>query len=305
MQEYFTLQKTILERLLRSWQVAPWLAYLVVPVLFFGACLLLLERTDYAAYAISFFSLSAYGWFSGRQRNDFLRLTFREAAYRKIRLLENGLVTLPFVLLFLCKGFWALTLVQLLVGGAMAFRTTNTANALTLPTPFSRHPFEFAVGFRQYWWLLLMAVFLLVMGVRADNFELSAFSWFITVFAAMSFYQKPEPGFYAWVHAMTAREFMHRKLRIGTGQLLLLGLPFVLTLLIFFPERWALVAAGQVLALLYVVLTIVVKYTAYPQEVDLQKGFIVAFGIIMPPLLLLLIPYYYQQAIRRVGLVLS
>lgn len=305
MKDFFQLQKVIVERFLKGWGLAPWLVYLLLPVLFSAVCLLLIERTEYAAYAIAAGSLTAYKWFSGRERNDFLQLQFGKTEFRKIRLLENGLVTLPFAVLFLFKGFWALALVQLLVGGAMTLRSGGGFTSFALPTPFSRHPFEFALGFRQSWWLLLVAVFLLVMGIRADNFELATFSWFVTVFTAMSFYQRPEPGFYVWVHALTGRQLLNRKLLLGCGHLVLLGAPFVIALLVFFPGQWALVAGGQLLALLYLSLTITVKYTAYPDEVDLVRGFILASGIVFPPLLLFLVPYYYQQAVRQLGLILS
>jgi hypothetical protein len=305
MENYFRLQKVIIERFLSGWGLAPWLVYLLAPILFIGVSLLLLERTDYAAYLIATFNLSTYNWLSSRQRNDFLQLNFGKPAFRKIRLLENGLVTLPFVLLFLFKGFWALALVQLLVGGAMTLRSGEGFNGFTLPTPFSKRPWEFALGFRQFWWLWPIAVFLLVMGIRADNFELSAFAWFVTVFGAMSFYQKPEPGFYVWVHSLTGKQLLNRKLFLGCGHLFLLGLPFVIALLFFFSGQWVLIAGGQLLAFLYLSLIITVKYTAYPDEVDIFKGFVIGAGMVLPPLLLFLIPYYYQQAVRRLGLVLA
>lgn len=305
MKDYFLLQKVIVERFLKGWGLAPWLVYVLVPVLFVAVSLLLIERTGYAAYIIAASSLTAYNWFSGRKRNDFLQLNFGKATFRQIRLLENGLVTLPFLLLFLSKGFWALALVQLLVGGAMTLRSGGGLSSFALPTPFSRHPFEFALGFRQFWWLLLIAVFLMVMGIRAENFELSAFAWFITVFGAMAFYQRPEPGFYVWVHSLTGKQLLNRKLLLGCSHLILLGLPFVVALLIFFPGQWLLIAGGQLLALLYLSLIITVKYTAYPDEVDIVKGFIIGAGVVLPPLLLFLIPYYYQQAVRRLGIVLA
>ena len=305
MKDYFQLQKVIIERFLKGWGLAPWLVYLLVPVFFVGGSLLLLERTDYAAYLIAVLSLSAYNWFSGRKRNDFLQLNFGKPIFRKIRLLENGLVTLPFLLLFLFKGYWALALVQILVGGAMTLRSGGGFTAFTLPTPFSKHPWEFALGFRQYWWLWLIAVFLLVMGIRAENFELSAFSWFITVFGATAFYQKPEPGFYVWVHAMTGQQLLNRKLLFGGIHLLILGLPFVIALLVSFPEHWMLIAGLQLLAILYLIMTITVKYTAYPNEVDIVKAFIMGAGFMLPPLLLFIIPYFYQKAVRQLGLVLA
>lgn len=305
MKDYFKLQKVIIERFLRGWGLAPWLVYVLVPILFVGIGLLVLERPNYFAYIIASLSLSGYNWLSGRKRNDFLLLHFGKSVFRKIRLIENGLVTLPFLLVFLFTGFWALALVQLLVGGAMTLRIGNRLSSFTLPTPFSRHPWEFALGFRKYWWLLLIAAFLLIMGIRAENFELSAFSWFITVFGATAFYQKPEPGFFVWIHAMTGRQLLNRKLLFGGLHLVMLGLPFVIALVVFFPEQWLLIAAGQLLAMLYLAMVITIKYTAYPNEIDIVKAFIMGAGFILPPLLLFIIPYHYQRAARQLGLVLA
>lgn len=305
MKHYFQLQRTIIERHLRAWGLAPWLVYTLVPIVFVVGSLLLLERSEYAAYAIAAGGLSPLQFLGKEERNRFLGIQFSSADYRTIRLVENGLITLPFVILFLATGFWALALVQALVGGAMAFLNGRSRSSFALPTPFSRYPFEFATGVRQWWPLLLIAVFLLLMGLRADNFELSAFSWFVTVFTAMSFYQRPEPGFYVWVHTMTGKHFLLRKLLIGCGQLCLLGLPFVLCLLYFFPEQWSLVLLGQLMAFLYLSMMITVKYTAYPEEISLPQGFVIGAGIMLPPLLLFIVPYYFLMASRRVGLVLG
>ena len=305
MKHYFWLQRTVIERHLRAWGLAPWLVYTLVPLVFVGGSLLLLERSEYAAYAIAAGGLSPLQLLGGAERNRFLNIQFLPADYCNIRLAENGAITLPFVLLFLATGFWALALVQALVGGAMAFLNGRSRSSFALPTPFSRYPFEFAIGARQWWPLLLIAAFLLVMGLRADNFELSAFAWFVTVFTAMAFYQRPEPGFYVWVHTMTGKQFLIRKLFIGCGYLFLLGFPFVLCLFLFFSEWWLIVLLGQFIAFLYLSLMITIKYTAYPQEISLPQGFVIGAGIMLPPLLLVIVPYYFSLASRRVGLVLG
>lgn len=319
MQHYFQLQRTIIERFLREWRLSPWLVCLVLPLLFVLGSLLVLERTDYAALGIVAISWSGFAWLSGQARNYFLRITYPMGTYRKIRLVENATVVLPVALLFLGKGvqallttegnglgvwYWmALTLVQCLVGLAMSYRTLGQRSSITFPTPFSKQPFEFAIGVRRFWWLLLFAAFLLVMGVRANNFELGAFAWFVAVFGAMSFYQKPEPGFYVWVHAMSGKALLNRKLRLGCQHLFLLSLPFLITLLIAFPAYWLFLAGGLLLAMAYLVLFIVAKYAAYPNEIDVLNAFLVGFGIMMPPVLLFLIPYYYRRAIARLGLI--
>lgn len=304
MKHYFSLQKTILERHLVANGVRPWVAYVFGPLLFVGLCLLLLERTDYAAYAIAMFGVSLTARLSGVVRNDFLSIQFSPEEYRGIRLRENALFALPFALILLLKGFGALALVQCLVGGAMVFLPINALNVRALPTPFSKRPWEFAVGFRKSWPLLLIAAFLLTMGLRVDNFELSVFSACIPGLVAMSFYGAPEPGFYVWVHAFSPRAFLHRKLLLGCSQLLLLSLPFLVAVLVAFPGEWLIIFLTHLLLQLYLILMITAKYANYPEEIDLQHSFVMGAGMVFPPLLLGLIPFFYRRALGRLVLML-
>jgi hypothetical protein len=204
----------------------------------------------------------------------------------------------------LLKGFWALALVQGLVGGALVFLPLNALNARAFPTPFSKRPWEFATGVRKSWPLLLIAAFLLTMGLRVDNFELSVFSGCIPGFVAMGYYGKPEPGFYVWVHTFSPRAFLHRKLLLGCTQLFLLGLPFLAALLFFFPEELLIIFLSQLLIQLYLILMVTTKYANYPEEIDLQHSFLMAAGMVLPPLLLGVIPFFYRRALGRLVLVL-
>lgn len=304
MKHYFKLQKAILERHLVANGVSPWVAYVFGPLLFAGLCLLLLERTDYIAYGIAVLGLSLAVRLSETRRNDFLKIQFSPEAYRKIRLIENTLFVLPFALVLLLNGFWALALVQCLVGGVLVFLPINALNARAFPTPFSKRPWEFAAGFRKSWPLLLIAAFLLTMGLRVNNFELSVFSACIPGFVAMGYYGKPEPGFYVWVHAFSPRSFLHRKLLLGCTQLFLLALPFLVAVLVYFPDQWLIVFSTHLLIQLYLILMITAKYANYPEEIDLQHSFLMGAGMMFPPLLLGAIPFFYRRALRQLILML-
>lgn len=234
---------------------------------------------------------------SSRERNDFLAITFHRPVYRKIRLVENGIIALPFVLLLFVKGDWALALVQCLLGGALSFLRMNSSPAYTLPTPFGAYPFEAAIGFRRLWWLIVGAVFLLVMGVRADNMELAIFSYGGLMLAYLMFYQDPEPSFYVWVYADDPRGFLKRKLMIALSYQVLTGLPFLMVIYYFFPSvGWRLLIV-PVIAALNLVLIIFMKYSNFPHRLNITHSFALMGGLFLWPLLLLLLPYYYQRAI--------
>lgn len=132
----------------------------------------------------------------------------------------------------------------------MSFLRMNSSPAYTMPTPFGAYPFGAAIGFRRFWWLIAVAIFLLVMGVRADNMELALFSYAGLMFLSLFFFQDPEPAFYVWIHAYTPKRFLARKLAIALGYQLLIGLPFLLTVFYFFPEASWLLLIGPVIAAL-------------------------------------------------------
>jgi len=304
MRDYFLLQRTLWERRFRDWQLAPWVVYLFGPLLFVGLCLLALDRTDYAAYAIALVGLSIVSNLGGQARNDFLRSTYGLDHYRNIRLMENGLVLLPFLLLLLATGFWALTLVQGAVGAALAWRVSRPSNVGAVSTPFSQRPFEFAVGIRRFWWVLPLAAFLLFQAVRVDNLELAVFAYLALILAGCQSCADPEPGFYIWIHTMTPTAFLRRKILLTISHLLLLLLPFGLVFIFFFPSDWLLLLAVTALGPCYLVLWMVFKYAAYPNPINVGHAFIIAIGMLFIPTLLIIIPLYYQKAKSRLAIVL-
>jgi len=258
---------------------------------------LVYARTDYAGYGV----LATGGWalslLSSRERNDFLAITFHQPVYRKIRLIENGIIALPFILLLVLKGDWALALVQCLLGGAMSFLRLNASPAYTMPTPFGAYPFEAAIGFRRFWWLIAGAIFLLMMGVRADNMELAIFSYGGLMVVYLMFYQDPEPSFYVWVYADGPRKFLKRKLMIALSYQFLIGLPFLLTIYYYFPEAGWTLLIGPIIAGLNLVLTILMKYSNFPHRLNITHSFALLAGLALWPLLLFLLPYYYRRAL--------
>ncbi|TXF91742.1 hypothetical protein FUA23_00720 [Neolewinella aurantiaca] len=297
MKHYFQLQKTIIDRHLVAWGVRPWLGYVLGIGLFLGLCLLAYSRTGFAGYGILAVGGWLLGWLSGRERNDFLAITFDRAAYRKIRLLENSIVCLPFLVVLLAKGDWALALVQGGVGIAMSSLRLAPTSAFTIPTPFGAYPFEAAVGFRRFWWLVAVAVFLLVMGVRADNMQLAIFSYGGLMFLYLMFYSEPEPAFYVWIHADTPQQFLVRKLAVALGYQLLLAIPFLISIVFFFPEvGWSLLI-GPVIAGLNLALILFIKYSVFPHPLNIVDSLALMTGLILWPFLLFLLPYYYFRAL--------
>jgi len=294
--------RTLLERQLAIWRLAPWLIYGLVPVVFFLLCLMLVERSEHLSWAIVAMGLSAVSRLSGQARNDFLRGLFRGGEYRRIRLAENGLLLLPFVVFLLVKGFWAQTLVLGIVGMSSVWWIARFARAL--PPPFSRRPFEFTVGFRRYWWLLLIAGVLLYQGVRVMNFELSMFAAVLVMLAGSMFLSPLEPGEFVSVHTLTPKAFLHGKVRLLCGQLFLLVLPFLLTVAAVFPGYWLTILIIVVYGYVFFLLNLVIKYAIFPKVAHVGHAIIITFGMIFLPFGLYQIYLFYRRALVRLEILL-
>jgi hypothetical protein len=304
MRPYFTLQLQLIQRQLWAWGVPPLAALLggLLGFLLLGSQLL--ERSQYAAYLLLGLSLPAFGRLADQRRNDFLKIQFHRKTYRSIRAAENLLLAGPFLVLFLLRGHWEVAVLQLTVSVIAGVIPKPQWVNRTVPTPFSWQPFEFAIGFRKTWLVYLGCCFLALMGHLAANFSLMVFAMVLPALVAMSYYGKPEPGFFIWVHAFTPREFLHRKLRIAARHGILLLLPLWVYCLLVFPDQWWLSSLLVLLAMSYLQLMVVAKYAAYPEEIDLRRAFIMAIAMALPPILAIAFILFYRQAKRNLMLIL-
>ncbi len=50
---------------------------------------------------------------------------------------------------------------------------------------------------------------------------------------------------------------------------------------------------------------ILAKYSAYPQEMNIPKGILIAFSIYFPPFLLVLIPLFYLKSVKKLKVFLD
>ena len=55
----------------------------------------------------------------------------------------------------------------------------------------------------------------------------------------------------------------------------------------------------------FLMLIILAKYAAYPAEMNLPEGIMIALCLIFPPLLLGLIPFFYRKAVNKLTFLLK
>ncbi len=299
MKDYFKLQFVMTNRRIQEAGIHPLLGYL----LGFTALVLLSEyifyKTAFAHYLVILTGLGLQIHLSEKNRTDFLLATFGDRKKRSIRVIENGILCLPFVALLLCKSFLWEACVLLACSLVLGFFSFQSSVQVTIPTPFSQRPFEFSTGFRKTFFIFPIAYILTLVAIHVDNLNLGIFALLLVFLTTLSYHHKPEPEYYVWVYARTPKAFLTHKLLDASKAATLLVLPILLSLLVFYPSDYTVILLFFVMGLLFLWTVILAKYSAYPREMNLPEGITIAFSLYFPPLLLAMIPIFYTKSIRK------
>jgi hypothetical protein len=305
MLNYFRLQLLLNSRKLRDAGVHPVVGFLLIAVAFIAGSFFLFYKTMYAPYLYVFMALGSVSPLSEKSRNDFLLLSFGTARYRQVRVLENLLVALPFVA-FLCyklQFVWAVSL--LVVAVLWVFNSLNTQLSFTIPTPFGHKPYEFAVGFRGTFWVVLIAYALVAIGIAVGNFNLGVFALLLLFGIILSYYFQSEPEYFVWSHNTKPVRFLLGKVKTAVVYATILALPMVITLAVFFDEKALIPAGVMLLGYLYIVCTITARYAAYPEDISIPQGILLTVCLVMPPAIIFILPYFINASTKRLQPVLK
>lgn len=299
---YFSIQFKRVNRQLEALGFNVVLAYILVGLIFFGASQLLFEKIKYAQYLYIGFTLWACYKLGEPNRNRYLQLLFHQKNYRLVRLIENTIIALPFILFLFYQSFYLEALIVLILTLVFSLMLSTVSKQFTIPTPFYKKPFEFVVGFRKNYILFILYYVLAGIGIYVDNFNLSVFALMLSLITCLNFYTKPEPKFYTWIYAFQPVDFLKQKIQTALLQSWLLVLPLATGLLIFYPSYWYITSLMVFLITLNLILMLLGKYAYYPAEVNLIQVLAVAFSIFFPPLLCISLPYFYIKAKQNLSL---
>jgi len=293
------LQFKLIQRHLIDFGIKPVWGYILLVAGFTGISFVLFERTEYARYLYLAFAIAAVQALHAANRIDFIKNCFSKKDYRIIIGTEIILVTFPFLLFLLYKGEYALGLLIL----PAAF-LTNSLDAykkfgFTLKTPFYKHPFEFAVGFRKSFLIVLLAYLLVGIAIGVTNFNLGMFAIITLYFISLTYYALPETYYYVWIFSGSEKGFLGYKIKIALFHSLILSLPAVLALVLAFPDRFIYLAGILILSSLVLMVAILGKYSAYPAEINISQGLGIAFCILFPPAVLFILPVFYLKSIKQ------
>ena len=213
---------------------------------------------------------------------------------------------IPFVLYSVFKMEFIIGIVMITTTIITALFSIRNTHNIYIPTPFSKKPFEFCVGFRKTFYLFPLCYALAIISAKVGNFNLGLFALIPILLMATNFYTKIEPNFYIWNHNLSPKEFLNQKIKLGILQLLSLQLPIILILIISFPKKIDILLISLLVSSLAISTRISVKYAIKnPSKVNLEEIiYYLSLGILFPTLLILL-PYYYKQAIQKLSTILN
>ena len=305
MKDYFNLQLVMTNRKIKEAGINPVLGYLLALSTFVLLSEYIFQKTEFAKYAFILTCLSLQLKLSEKNRTDFLLSTFGVKVKNKIRILENTTACIPFVSILVYKTFLFEAGILFLCSIIFSLTSFHNNINLTIPTPFSKRPFEFSTGFRKTFVIFLLAYILTVFAIRVDNLNLGIFSFLLVFLTSLSYYSKPEHEYYVWVHAETPLSFLKNKVFNASKNITLLTAPIIISLVLFYPTEVEMILLFFLIGLLFLWTIILAKYSAYPSEMNLPEGVLIAFSLSFPPLLLAIIPFFYTKSINKLKILLN
>lgn len=305
MKDYFSLQLVMTNRKIKEAGINPFFGYLLVLLAFILLSEYIYQKTDFAKYLVILICFSLQFKLSEKNKADFLISTFGDKTKKILRVLENLIVCIPFVFILVYKSNFIEASILFLLSIILALVSFQTNLNFTIPTPFSKRPFEFSVGFRKTFFIFPIAYALTVIAINVDNLNLGVFSMLLIFLTTLSFYTKPENEYYVWIHAETPKSFLKNKIIVATKFVALLVSPILFSLLIFYLTDFGMILLFFLIGLLFLWTIILAKYSAYPDEMNLPEGIIIALSIFFPPILLIIIPFFYGKSINRLKSILN
>lgn len=301
MSYYFHLQFKLFNRRIKANDINPVIAWFVLLIIFVAGSIYFFNTSEYAVYVYSLIPVLFWAYLSSSKRNAFLKTTFSKKEYRMVRMMENSVATFPFLLFLILKQHYIIPLGLFFVANGFSFLEIAPQTKLVIPTPFYKNPFEYTAGFRRLLPGVIIAYFLATMGILAENFNLSIFGLILIILCCIAFYTNPENEFFVWIHSASTKRFLFQKIKIAFWYSLLLSAPILIGLAIFFPQKWWIIIAFELIGFLLICVSLLGKYAAFPSEFNLTQTMGIAFSILFPPLVMFILPLFYLLSLKKIN----
>ena len=296
---HLILQFKLLNRNIRDFGMHPLLAYVLIFGLIAGLGTLIFQRLpNYAPYIIIGICISIQMRLSQKQRSNFLQIVYGNKTKHLLRITENLIISIPLVVLLLVENQYIAAVALPIASAILAFIDLNS-KSIVLPTPFSKSPYEFTVGFRKSFLFILMVYCLSVISVCVNNLNLGLFSVFVLYIICATYYGKVENEYYVWIFAESPNKYLTHKILTAIKNTFLMAFPMMALLTAFSPENWWIVLLVTAIGMILVIAFLLAAYSTYPPgEIGILE-LIFILAVFIPPFVLVVIPYFYVRSINR------
>jgi hypothetical protein len=212
---------------------------------------------------------------------------------------------MPFTLFLIYKKQFIFSLLLNLAVIITALFNFGTTLNITIPTPFSKKPFEFTVGFRKTFYMFPIAYFLTYISISVGNFNLGVFSILFMALICFSYYSEIENEYFIWNFKQSSKEFLLDKTKTCLTYFTLLTVPSIISLSISFYNEIAILMILFILCYAYLLTIILGKYSAFPNNMRLPQGILILMSFAFPPILFVVIPLFYSQSIKKLNTILK
>lgn len=305
MKEYFSLQFKMANRKLIELGFPPAAGYILCIASFLLLSEYMFLKTGFAKYLVVFIALSFMSKASDKSRTEFLESVFGSRKSRTIRITENLIISLPFLVSLVYHQAFPESCCLLAGSVILASLSFRTSSNFTLPTPFSRKPFEFAAGFRKTIFIFPLAYILTFIAMSVQNLNLGIFAMLLILLLSITYYVKPEHEYFVWSYSVSPSAFLFRKMSTATQYSILSALPSAAILCAFYPYETGFILLFLFIGLTFLWTTILAKYSVYPDEINLPEIVLIIVSILFPPLLLFLLPYFYIKSVKTLNSILK
>lgn len=305
MKYYFELQYRRFARRMNEFGIHPVVAILLLLVVFLIGSVILFSKTDHSKWAYLLIGLSVVTSLSDFERIVRLKSIFRKVDFLKIRLIENGLLLIPFTIYLFFEQNYLVGIILLSAGLLLAPFSSRIPSSFVIPTPFKKIPFEFIVGFRKTILVILLSYFVCAKAIQVGNFNLGIASLGLLILISLSFYIKPEEYHFVWIYSKNVKGFLVKKLLDSYLCCSIIMSPIILSLSIAFFDKTWIVFLIMMVGLIFLSTIILAKYARFPKELNLPEAILFSMCFWFPPLLLVVLPIFYIHANRNLKTILE
>jgi len=282
---YFSWQLQLFSRNIRHFGLPPAVGYVLLAIVVVVLPALLWPEKSYFPWLYATAGLFVTNPVRSDGRNEFLKICYSKRDFLFLRTTENLLLVLPFCLVLLIHSQFLLASGLLSVAfllGISAYWNRKRLTLPALPTPFSKRPFEFAIGFRVSFPVVLFLYYVVLMAIIHDNLDLGVVAVYAIFIICMGYYFQMEPEYYVWLHDATPKRFLFQKLKTASLYAFSLVVVPTIALSFFFPKLIGFLLLGVLVGFLNLAITILLKYTEFPNPFHLGDAFLLIACVISP-----------------------